>query len=667
MTAAPSAPAAAPAGASGGAPEETWRRNLAALREHHPGFAEELLAADPVELSWSASRAGPEVAARQVGGPAGPAPLALASRFDPEAEAGKALAALDDPEVAVAALLGVGLGFGIREALRRFRGAGLVVVFEPDPGQLAAVLRRVDAAGWLADPALLLLGPGTDRAALTAALDPHAVPLTQGTRLVAHPVARRLHREAVDRFGADLAAVTAVARTNLATAMVHAHKTGRNLAHNLPAYAAGPTTEPLKDAARGRTAVCVAAGPSLAKNAHLLADPAARARVVVIAAQTALRPLLDRGVTPDYVTALDHSAACARFYEDLPPLPGVTLVAEPTANPVILRGFPGPVRLTAGERAEALLGAEDARPPRPPRAPIPPGATVAHLSVSLAGFLGCATVVLVGQDLGFSNGLYYCPGTAVHRVWEAELSPWNTVEAMEWQRIARMRGGLQRREGQGGTPCLTDAQMTAYLQHFERQFRALRAAGVRVVDATEGGLVKAHAEPLTLAEALAGVAGEDPVTLPPAPAMDLDPGALRRLGARLRRARRGVEALRGACREGTETLDRMAERVGDPAALAAEHARLGALQARVQAELGDAQALAAGVNVTGRVRRQRAGGRLRRSGATGVDKLRAELARDRDHLDWMGQACAETLGLLAVASAATEEASAATARPAVAA
>ena len=74
------------------------------------------------------------------------------------------------------------------------------------------------------------------------------------------------------------------------------------------------------------------------------------------------------------------------------------------------------------------------------RSAIPPGATVAHLSVSLAEFLGCATVVLVGQDLGFTDGLYYCPGTAVHRVWDAELSPWNTLEMMEWQRIARMRG-----------------------------------------------------------------------------------------------------------------------------------------------------------------------------------------------------------------------------------
>ena len=282
MPLAPAAPrTSAPAGS-----ESAWAANLAVLREKHPGFAAELEAAEPVDLAWEPSRAGPPVATRST--PTGT--LALASRFDPRAEAKKSLAALDDPEVATVVLLGLGLGHGVAEALRRLRGTGRVIAYEPDLAQLAAVLREVDATAWLGDASLSLFGPSADRAELTTTLDPHAVALTQGTRLVTHPVARRLHPDAVQRFGADVAAVTAAARTNLATAMVHAQRTGRNLAENLPVYAAGATTEPLKNAAAGRTAVCVAAGPSLARNAHLLADPAVREKVVVIAAQTGALP-----------------------------------------------------------------------------------------------------------------------------------------------------------------------------------------------------------------------------------------------------------------------------------------------------------------------------------------------------------------------------------------
>ncbi|BAM02525.1 hypothetical protein PSMK_03660 [Phycisphaera mikurensis NBRC 102666] len=639
----PAPPAADAADAAG-----VWPANLAALRRHHRAFAAELEAAiedqEPVSLAWEASRAGPRVATRST--PCGP--LALGSRFDPALEAARALAPIDDGEAAAVVLLGLGLGLTAPAALRRMAGQGRVIGFEPDLPQLAAVLAGVDATAWLADPGLHLFGPAASNAELTAALEPHGVELTQGTRLITHPVARRLHGEALGAFSEKIAGLTSFCRTSLATAMVHAAKTQRNLARNLAVYAAGATTQPLRGAASGRVAVCVAAGPSLAKNAHLLADAAVRERVVVIAAQTALRPLLDRGVAPDFVTALDHSAACARFYEDLPPLPGVTLVAEAACHPVILESFPGPVRLTGSDAAEAMAGEASA----PAREPIPPGSTVAHLSVSLARFLGCSAVVLVGQDLGFTDGLYYCPGTAVHRVWDAELSPWNTLEMMEWQRIARMRGTLERRPAAGGGACLTDGQMTAYLQQFERDFAAMRRAGVRVVDATEGGLAKEHAEVAPLRETLAELVdpAATPVRLPVPDAEGLDAGRLRTLDRHVEALRAEVAELRRVCGAGAALLERMAACVEDPAALARENAKLAPLQARVRGELSAAHDLVGRVNVTGAVRRRRADGRIKRARLAGVAKLKAELDRDRDNLDWLGQACDATLATLGVAA-----------------
>jgi hypothetical protein len=91
--------------------------------------------------------------------------------------------------------------------------------------------------------------------------------------------------------------------------------------------------------------VCVGAGPSLAKNVKLLADPAIRKNVMVVAAQTTLKPLLDRGIQPDFVTALDYHEISKRFYEGLPELPNVTLVAEAKAHPSVLDSFPGPIRV----------------------------------------------------------------------------------------------------------------------------------------------------------------------------------------------------------------------------------------------------------------------------------------------------------------------------------
>src|SRR5690606_40379692 len=63
--------------------------------------------------------------------------------------------------------------------------------------------------------------------------------------------------------------------------------------------------------------------------------------VVVIAVQTVLRPMLDRGIRPDFVTALDYHEISTRFYEGLTreDLEGITLVAEPKVNPAVLDAF----------------------------------------------------------------------------------------------------------------------------------------------------------------------------------------------------------------------------------------------------------------------------------------------------------------------------------------
>ena len=132
-----------------------------------------------------------------------------------------------------------------------------------------------------------------------------------------------------------------------------------------------------------------------------------------------------------------------------------------------------------------------------PMVPITQGATVAHLSFYLAQHLGCDPIILIGQDLGFSDGLYYCPGTAIHDVWAPELGQFNTLEMMEWQRIVRHRGHLQVLPDINGRPIYTDEQMTTYHKQFERR---LQPRAQEVINATEGGLPLAHTTRKTLAE-----------------------------------------------------------------------------------------------------------------------------------------------------------------------
>jgi len=56
----------------------------------------------------------------------------------------------------------------------------------------------------------------------------------------------------------------------------------------------------------------VSAGPSLRKNMHLLRE--AKDKAIIIATQTMLRPLIDMGIEPHYVTSLDYHDICNAIF-----------------------------------------------------------------------------------------------------------------------------------------------------------------------------------------------------------------------------------------------------------------------------------------------------------------------------------------------------------------
>ncbi len=628
-------------------------RNLAALRAHHGELAARLRDQAPAALTWSAARGADGDETADVDGPDGP--VALASRYDPRGEARTLLNTVDLDKAACLVVLGLGLGHAAQLARTEVcvGGSGRLLLYEPDPAVLRAVLERRDLSALLGDPSVTLLSGDedvVDRAAILGATEPYAGLLTQGTQLVTPPASRRRAPAAVQTFGTRLAEAISGYRTHVATALVNASRTCRNLAENLGVYAAGSGTDELYRAAAGSVAVCVGAGPSLVKNIDLLCDPALRRRVVLIAVQTALRPLLDRGIRPDFVTALDYSPICTRFYEALPPLPDVTLVAEPKAHAAVFDAYPGPVRTLANGFCDLLLGDPNDGGLATPRRAIPGGATVAHLSYYLARHLGCDPVVLVGQDLGFSDGLYYAPGTAVHRVWGCELGAFNTLETMEWQRIVRMRGHLRRAQDVHGQPVFTDEQMTAYLQQFERDFARDADAGRTTLDATEGGLPKAHAPATTLARALADHAHAPAPDLPPPPG-PLNSACLRAVNGQLTARRQEVAQLAQVSAASLALISKMQDAIGqgDRRRLDTLFGRLDRERGRVNGDLKVAFAVVNQLNTVGAFRRARADRAIARAsaeGADGLERVGHQLERDAVNIRGIQEACEEALNTL---------------------
>lgn len=466
--------------------------NIAALWEHQSPLALKLEAiADDALYALEPTPGG--AATLSVTDDAG-ARVTLHSRRDPSGEAQCWAAALDVSKKYVVVINGFGLGYHAEALWEQMPKESLLIIAEPDLPLLSTALNNADFSEMLATGRVIFFTE-LSRAELVEQLEPRSTYITSGTLLAAHGPSVRLHPEFHRQFLAMFTEFAEYTRTGLVTLMLNNVATCRNVANNLGRYVTAAPLGLLRQAFADQPAILVAAGPSLQKNMHLLAGAADKA--VIICVQTILKPLLAAGITPDFVTALDYHTISTRFFENLQELPGgnhVHLVAETKAHSKVLDLFSGGMSLASNDFANKML-----RSAAPATDTLKAGSTVAHLSFYLAEYMGCNPIILIGQDLGFVDGLYYKPGTAIHDVWEPELDRFHTLETREWERIVRGRNILRKVKDIHGVDMYTEELFFTYLQQFERDFAASRA---RVIDATEGGAKKEGTIVATLAATL---------------------------------------------------------------------------------------------------------------------------------------------------------------------
>jgi hypothetical protein len=619
---------------------QTLERNLHALTVTSPRTAAAIRAATPRDdVSFQPA---PDGALTATIGRA-PDLRHLASRRAPLDEARQLAETVDVGQAAGIVVLGLGIGHHVRALAAKLGRTGVIICFEPDLGLLRSVFDHIDLVPMMKATNFVLLTNPDDLAEISASIRGVEGILAVGVRIVAHPPSKPRLGTAADRFSDLFTKVMRSVRTTVVTTLVQSEVTLRNLLMNLETYATAGSVGELKDSCRGRPAIVVSAGPSLRRNLDLLGRPGVRERFVIIAVQTVLKQMLARGIRPHFVTALDYHEISRRFYEGLTAedVAGVTLVAEPKANPAILEAFPGTIRCPADTFLDTLLGPGLKRD----MGELTQGATVAHLAYYLARHLGCDPVILIGQDLGFTDGQYYPAGAAIHQVWSGELNPFRTLEMFEWERIVRNRRYLMKATDVLGRPIYTDEQMSTYLVQFERDFLADTQRGLTVIDATEGGVAKNAAPTMPLAQALNAHRHGPHVALPAgdAPAM---PRA-----SRLRKVTDRVKAIRGevwqvseCSRKAHDLLSRMLE-LTDQARINALIVELNKVNAKVRGHTS-AFTLVEFLNQTGALNRFKADRALELAKtSTKLEEQAQRIQRDRTNVKWIGDA-ADQLGTM---------------------
>ncbi|MCG3126177.1 MAG: hypothetical protein CHACPFDD_01007 [Phycisphaerae bacterium] len=554
-------------------------------------------------------------------------PIYAHSRYEPGREAQSLVEAIPEVDSATFVVTGVGLGHHVRELERRFERP-LLIIAEDDLSLLKAALCAVDLAEPIAQRRLLIV-PSAEKSDVHARLTSCNAPIMLGTHFVTPPHARRYHAAFQAKLREEFASFVAYCRLQMITLLHNARITCRNIAANLPHYLANPGVEVLAGGARGRPAILVAAGPSLARNVHLLRE--LRGRAVIIAAQTVFKTLLAQGCPPHFVTSLDFHEVSAEFFRGVEDVQGCTLVAEPKATWHVLDAYPGRRHVLHSVFADDLL-----RDAAPSRGRLRAGATVAHLSFYLAEQLGCDPIILIGQDLAYSDGLYYPPGMPIEEIWSPELDRFCTVEMKQWERIARFRPILHHVKDVHGRETYTDDQLLNYAQQFQIDFAASPA---RVIHACEGGMQLSGVECMTLRDAAErwcrgalpdGLFGESGV---------VDAGAaFAAARAALAERQREVSAIRDICTQMLKNLERLVGLVERPDEFNRVVVQVDALRVRIQA-FERTYRMVVDVSQQAELRRFAADRRMSGTSQETAASARRRLERDRDFVAALRDGC----------------------------
>lgn len=309
----------------------------------------------------------------------------------------------------VIVLAGIGLGYLAEGIARRLGPFATLAIWEPDPEWLRAACYLRDNTALLMNPQVQLVLGNED--ALKGYIDHlyrnmalQVCPIIDSCLADLYPKLREVMDDVLPPLimGYD---------GNRATLLAFHRLFFQNTIQSLKHLPVATPVMALKGIATGIPAIIVGAGPSLAKHYETLRAQATQHpnSTILFAADTALKPLLDQQVFPDFVVSVDpqQDTASKYWHIDQTHFKGerLSLIYHPGANAAIpdlqfTRKFYCASGLSPLDRFLDLTGQSQGV-----------GDAIqcqVHLAADVATFMGCSPIILVGLDLCYYGveGMY---------------------------------------------------------------------------------------------------------------------------------------------------------------------------------------------------------------------------------------------------------------------
>lgn len=364
-------------------------------------------------------------------------------------------------------LCGISNGAYLNELLKHLGKENKVVVYEPDPELFGQVIREIDLSKMVADERIMFfveqMNMGSFRPYFQLICDLELIELT---KVLISPGYDRLYAQPIQQFIETCQMESKLIWAGETTLMDIGEEICDNILGNLWELCKAASVNALKAELEKEVdlsklpVIIVSAGPSLDKNVEDL--KAAKGKALIFAVDSAIKKLLSHGIIPDLLITVDSHKPMTLFENPL--ISEIPLVICGQSRHDVFSVHKGKKFVFSGDmfsmRFFAALGKDVEA--------LQTGGSVANNAFSLAEFLGFCRIILVGQDLAFTDNRIHASNVYEEKgIDENSEDDYTYVDDYE------------------GKPLLTFTNFKMYKEWFEGRIQD--HSFLQVYNATEGG------------------------------------------------------------------------------------------------------------------------------------------------------------------------------------
>jgi hypothetical protein len=465
-------------------------KNLSLLKSLHPKTYEIISNTQPsLEYEVSLSKSGlPTLSYLGVKGNK----KYLLSKYDPAQEAKRFIKSIDTNDATNFIVIGIGLGYHIKELIKTTSELSRILVMENDSSLIRLAFETNDLKEILTHPGLTLVF-SDQREDTIEILEEEKVNFSlNGYRLIQQNSLSVVNTKRTNELLAQIKNIFQACAIELKTQSAKSKIFYKNIYKNYSNLISSTGIFNLKGSLLNLPAIICSAGPSLDKNIQYL--KAKRNNFLLISVATALAPLKDNGICPDFIVSIDPDEITINFFDLDNNSENTWLLYNPVVPSIIPDTFSGR-RLTFDSTVNLAqwltkyLGSKGS---------LEKIFSVAHTAFQFAKFIGCGPIIFIGQDLSFSQKRLHCRNSYYYRQQEDRINKLENMKCLDHEKFILYSSNLLLKPDIFDKETTTTTSMDTYSNMFLNSTNE----NSKNINATEGGIGISGLENISLCEAI---------------------------------------------------------------------------------------------------------------------------------------------------------------------